>query len=118
MDGVGAEAGGGLQAQVEVGRAVHRVDLAEDDRAVWVAGEGEGFVALDDAGVGDPAGSPDEGVGFVVAAPDAAFDGGDQVAASAADEVGEDRVGVPGGRAHPGELAVRADQCAAFAVGE
>src|SRR5262249_50123053 len=59
-----------------------------------------------------------EPAGLVVAAPHEPVDGGDRVAAPTADQRREDGVAVPAGEAHPDEVALRADEGAALAVGD
>jgi hypothetical protein len=82
------------------------------------ASSSECLAALQHLGVGHPAAVPDQRVLLVVATPhERVVNRGDGIHA-AADQRGEHRAGIPGRRAHPGEVAARADQDAAFAVGE
>src|SRR5699024_9535224 len=54
------ELGHGLQPYADLGRAVDRFDTPQQDQPVGVAGESEGFTALDDALDGDPPAAPDQ----------------------------------------------------------
>ncbi len=115
---VSVEPAAGVQYRLHAGVTVGGDDPAEDDRPVFLAGKGERFPAFDDAGVGDPAAAPDQRAGFVVAAPHVGVGGGDRVPAGPAEQGTEHGVAVPPRCAHPGDVAVRADQRAAFAVAE
>jgi len=116
---VPAEAGAGFEHHPHPGGTVHGDNTAQQHHPVGVAGKREGFAALDDPVVGNPAGTPDEAAVFVVAAPHVAHIlGGDGKGAAAADQRGEHSIGIPVGGAHPGDVPLRSDQGAAFAVGE
>src|SRR6202044_3585555 len=69
----------------------------------------QGLPALDRRASGDPAAVPDEGAGLVVAAPYVAIFRSDRVRTLPADQRREDRLRVPAGEAHPGEIAAGAD---------
>ncbi|GAA3481977.1 hypothetical protein GCM10018966_065090 [Streptomyces yanii] len=115
---VDAEAGRRAQVDIEAGVTVDGQDPAQHDGAVLIARVGERFSAFDDAARGDPAAAPDEAARLVVSAPDERVGGGDGVPAVAADQGSEDGVTVPGGCAHPYDVAARSDQGAAPAVSE
>src|SRR6185312_815703 len=66
----------------------------------------------------DPPASPDQSSRLVVAAPHEAAVRRDRVAAAAADQRAEHGVVVPLREAHPGEVAARADEDPALAVGK
>ena len=108
-----------IQQHPDPGPPSGRGDAAQQHHAVGVAGERQGFPAFDRAVGGDPPAAPDEAARFVVAAPHMPLvGGGDRVHAATPDQGREHRVAVPAGRAHPGDVTVRADQRASFPVGE
>ena len=116
---VAAESGARLQQHPHASRPAAAHDAAQQHHLVGVAGKGQGLAAFHGAIVRDPAAVPDQGVRLVEAAPHVPHVGrGDGVHPAAADETGEDGVGIPARRAHPGDLALRADQRAALTVGE
>ena len=104
-EAVSAETGPWGQGDPDLGVAFDGDDAAEQDRAVRVTGERQGFPAFDDAVVGDPAAAPDHAALFVEAAPDEPVHRGDRVPARSAEQRGEDRVAVPPWRAHPDDVA-------------
>ena len=118
-EAVGPEAGLRVEDDPDPGLPVDRLDPAEEDRGVRVAGVGERLPALDDLVTGHPPAAPDEGPLLVEPAPDErGVGGGDGVPAPAPDERGEDGVGVPPRGTHPAELPARPDEDTALAVGE
>src|SRR6185312_16613455 len=113
-----AKAGPRIQHHLDLRRVVTRHDLAEHYRAIYRAGEGERLAAFGNAILGDPAAPPDQAPLLVVAAPDELTHRRDGVHASAADERGEHRAGVPARCAHPDHVAARADERAALTIGD
>jgi len=117
--GTPTEVGAGVEDDADPGGAIQRGDPAQDDRGAGVGRERQGLAALDDPGAGHPAAVPDEAAALVVPAPhEAGISGRDRVHASAADQGGEQGVGVPTWSAHPHEVALRTDQDAALAIGQ
>src|SRR5215813_11361287 len=110
------EAGPGVQPDVDLRRSLPGDDAAQHHGLIGVAGEGERLPALDDRVRGDPAAAPDEGAGLVVAAPYETALRRDRACPVAADQRGEDGVGVPAGCAHPDDLPARPDQGPALPV--
>ena len=98
--------------------AADRDHPAEQDGAVLRTGEGQCLAAFDDAVVGHPPAAPDHAALFVEPAPDEPVHRGDRVSARAVQQCREDRVVVPPWCAHPHDVAARADDGAAFPVGE
>ena len=113
-----AELSGRLQHDVDLGAALHRDDAPQQDGLVQVARKGQGLEALDDPGLGDPPGAPDQAAVFVVAAPDEPAGRGDRVDTAAADQSGEHGVRIPARDAHPDHLAARTHQSTAFPIGQ
>jgi hypothetical protein len=112
-----AEADPRFQQHADPGSAATGDDPAQHHHPADVAGEGRRFPALDHAVAGDPPAAPDQAARLVVAAPHVPHLGrGDGVDSPAADHGGEHGVGVPAGRAHPGDVALRADHRTAFPV--
>ena len=104
------ETGPGVQHHVDPRRSLPRDDAAQHDGLMGVPGECERLPALDNGVTGDPAAAPDEGAGLVVAAPHETVLRRDRVCPVAADQRGEDGVGVPAGCAHPDDVPARPDQ--------
>ncbi|PQM49465.1 hypothetical protein C1Y40_00315 [Mycobacterium talmoniae] len=117
--GVVPEPGAGFQHDGDLGGAPHGDDAAQHHDPAGVGRKRQGFPAFDLAVVGDPVTVPDQAARLVVAAPHVPpLFGGDGVAAPAADQRGEHRVGIPARRAQPRHFPVRTDQRAAFTVGQ
>lgn len=94
-------------------------DAAQNQRAVAARRKRERLSALHNRiAVGRPAAVPDEATGLVVSAPHVAFDGRYGVHSRAADQRREHSIVVPARKAHPREVALRADDRAALAVCE
>ena len=110
------ETGPGVEHDVDPRRSLPRDDAAQHHGPMGVPGEGERLPALDDGVTGDPAAAPDEGAGLVVPAPHETVFRRDRVGPVAADQRGEDGVGVPAGRAHPDDVPARPDQGPALPV--
>jgi hypothetical protein len=108
-----------VQDDVHRGRTINGGDPPQDHGHLGMARKGQRLPALDHSSRGDPATVPDKRALFVVTTPHVAVVAWlDRVGTAPADERREHGVGVPPGCAHPGQVAVRADERPALAVGQ
>ena len=115
----GAEAGAAVEDHPQGGVVTDRLDPAQQDHPVGVAGEGQGIAALRDRGADQPAAAPDQGARLVGTTPDEArvarLDGVD---AGATEQLAEHGVVVPPRCTQEGDVPAGADQGAALAIGD
>ena len=108
-----------VEPHAHVARTVHRRHPAKKDGALHLTGKGERLPALHNAVCGREPAVPDQGCFLVVSAPDEPWvHRADDVAPTTAYQGREHRVGVPGRRAHPNNLASWSDESAPFAVSD